>query len=230
MLAVTPSGITDTQSYSWVIRNVFFDALATMPFFADYTKRKQPMLPVQVQLLPYLGVYIIDEIMGPDGTANSGNIRFTHTVRIGFSVIVSHNDPDVGETAIDAAFWAIMNRLWTDEYITNVLDTYNPATQTQSPDNTRFESINRGVRRHKFGLAGASTETPIAELQYDASVFYRTTWSPIIPDDLNEIDVSTGVKPGDTQDEMDQRYQEKAKYIFNNPTKAAAEAKKQQRR
>ena len=47
-----------------------------MPFFANYTKRKNKMLQVQPDLLPYLGVYLLDETMTPDGDANAGNIRF----------------------------------------------------------------------------------------------------------------------------------------------------------
>ena len=75
----TLMGVTDTQSYSLVIRDVFFDAVAGDPFFANYTKRKTPMLRVQPELLPYLGVYFADENMEPDGDFNAGAIRFTHT-------------------------------------------------------------------------------------------------------------------------------------------------------
>src|ERR1700743_1949306 len=97
--------ITDTQSFSLVIRDVFYDALRSDPFFASYTCRKNKMLAVQPQLLPYLGVYIIDETMLPDGDANAGHIRFSHTLRIGFSVMIANNDQVVAEQGIDAAWW-----------------------------------------------------------------------------------------------------------------------------
>ena len=208
-------GITDTQSYGLVIRDILHDALAPDPFFANYTVRKTRMLRVQTELLPYLGVYIADETMVPDGDSNAGNVRFIHTTRIGFSVMIANNDPVIAELQVDAAFWRIMNRLWTDEYITNVLSTYDPATGTETPDNTRFEGVERGQRRHVFGNAGLNNETPLAELQYDVTIKHRTTWSPIIPDDLEEIDITTGVKAGDTQAEMDQRQQVTRKYLFD---------------
>ncbi|UPK03106.1 hypothetical protein [Bradyrhizobium sp. 170] len=208
-------GITDTQSFSLVIRDVFFDAVSSDPFFASYSKRKNKMLSVQHQQLPYLGVYIIDETMLPDGDANAGMIRFSHTLRIGFSVMVANNDQVVAEQQIDAGYWRIMNRLWPDQYIMNLFDTMNPHTGEPNPDNTRIESITRGVRRHVFGATALNNETPVAEMQYDVSVFFRTGWPPIITDDLEEIDISTGIKIGDTQEEMDQRLQFHGKYLFD---------------
>ena len=208
-------GITDTQSFSLVIRDVFYDALSSDAFFASYTCRKNRMLSVQPQLLPYLGVYIIDETMLPDGDANAGCIRFSHTLRIGFSVMIANNDQVVAEQGVDAAWWRIMNRLWPDQYIMNLLGTMNPHTGTENPDNTRIEGITRGVRRHVFGAAGLNNETPLAELQYDVSIFYRTDWPPIITDDLEEIDIKTGIRIGDSQAEMDQRQQFHGNYLFD---------------
>jgi hypothetical protein len=208
-------GITETQSFSLVIRDVFFDALARDPFFAGYTRRKTKMQAVQPQLLPYLGVYIINEVMLPDGDGNAGNVRFKHTTRIGFSVMIANNDQVAAELGIDAAYWRIMNRLWPDQYILNLLDTHNPHTGTGNPDNTRLESIERGERRHVFGTPALNNETPIAEMQYDVSILFRTTWTPIITDDLGEIDINTGIKIGDTQAEMDKRQQFHGKYLFD---------------
>src|ERR1700761_8311947 len=113
-------GVTDTQSYSLVLRDGFFDAFTPDPFFAPYTCRKNRMLRVQSELLPYLGVYIIDETMLPDGDANAGSVRFGHTLRVGFSAMVANNDPVIAEQMIDAAFWRIMNVLWPDPGIMNV--------------------------------------------------------------------------------------------------------------
>lgn len=201
-------GITETQSFSLVIRDAFYDALAGDAFFANYTARKTKMLSVQHQLLPYLGVYIIDETMLPDGDANAGHIRFSHTLRIGFSVVIANNDQVAAELQIDAAWWRIMNRLWPDPDIMNLLKSSNP-------DNTIIEGITRGMRRHVFGATGLNNETPLAELQYDVSVFFRTGWPPVITDDLAEIDISTGIKIGDTQEEMDPRQQITRKYLFD---------------
>lgn len=151
--------------------------------------------------------------MLPDSDANAGMIRFSHTLRVGFSLMAANNDQVNAELQIDAAFWRIMNRLRPDQHIMNVL-------LNSLPDNTRIESITRGSRRHVFGASGLNNETPIAELQYDVSTFYRTGWPPIITDDLITVDVITGVKSGDSQAEMDQRQQVHVQYMFQALRKA----------
>jgi hypothetical protein len=181
---------------------VFFDALVADSFFAGYTCRKNKMLVTRPEYLPCLNVYIIDEQMTPDGDANAGCIRFIHNTRIGFSVMQANNDQDVLEAGLDAAFWRIMNRLWTDEYIMNVIDTYNPTTGTENPDNTLIESIERGSRKYLWGNAGLNNETPLGEMQYDITCKYRTYWPPVIPDDLLLIDVKTN-----EADAIERRYQ-----------------------
>ena len=201
-------GITDTQSYSLVIRDVLFDALAGDPYFANYTKRKTRMLAVQAQLLPYLGVYFMKEAMVPDGDANAGCIRFTHAVDIGFSVMIANNDQVAAELAANAGWWRIMQRLWPDQYIMNMINTYDPTTGTQNPDNTIIEAVTRGQVRPNYGMVN---ETPLVEMQYDISLSYRTNWPPVIVDDLLEIDVTTQV--GDPP--PDQRPPITSKYLFD---------------
>jgi len=220
-------GVTDTQSYSLVIRDVFFDALGRDPFFECYKKRKTKMLTVQPDLLPFLGVYIMDETMLPDGDLNAGFYDFIHTLRIGFSVIIANNDQVVAESQIDAAFWRIMHVLWTDQYIINVIDTYNPHLGSGNPDNVRIEGISRGVRRHVFGTAQFNNETPLAELQYDVSVQYRSMWWPTIVDTFDEYDMRTGIKIGETQEQMDQRQQFNMNIKFDNPAQKAKPKQKE---
>ena len=212
-----PPTVTATQSYTWVIRNVFFDALQADPFFAGYTCRKNKMLVARPEYLPYLGVYIIDETMTPDGDGNAGPVKFIHNARIGFSVMNANNDQDALEANLDAAFWAICNRLWPDEYIMNLINTQNPNTGTENPDNTIIESVERGLRRYVWGNAAFNNETPLGELQYDVTCRYRTYWQPGPFDDLDTIDIVTGIKPGDTQAEMDARQQIHVQYNFTSP-------------
>ena len=166
-----PPTVTATQSYTWVIRNVFFDALQADPFFAGYTCRKNKMLVARPEYLPYLGVYIIDETMTPDGDGNAGPVKFIHNARIGFSVMNANNDHDALEVNLDAAFWAICNRLWPDEYIMNLINTQNPHSGTENPDNTIIESVERGLRRYVWAVrrstmrrhsASCSMTSPVA--------------------------------------------------------------------
>jgi hypothetical protein len=199
--------VTDTQSYSLVIRDMLLAKLQASAFFQGFTVKKSRAFKVQQQQLPYLGSYIIDEQMVPDGDGNAGYIRFINTLRIGYSVIVVNNDPEACEAKLDQAFWSIMNTLWRDPYLMNLIDTEVYPGGPSNPDNTRIESVSRGTRRHVYGATGLNNEQPIGELQYEASVIYRCGFEPIITDDLLQIGVRTGVKAGDTQAEMDQRPQ-----------------------
>jgi hypothetical protein len=175
--------VTDTQSYSQVIRDALFAKVVQLPFFVGFIARRSKQLPMQQPLVPYLGVYIVSEEMPPDGDVNAGDIRFIHTLRIGFQVIIENNDPVASELQIDAAFWAIMNGLWTDANLTNFIE-------SDMPDNTRIEGVERGTRRHVWGVVG-NGEKPIGELEYVASLRYRTEWFPTITDDLLHIHEET---------------------------------------
>jgi len=200
-------GVTELQSYGLVIRDGLYDILAAEPFFHDYVKRKTKTLPLRPENLPSLGIYVIDETMLPDGDGNTGDIRFSHTLRLGFSAMVAENDETIAEQTIDAAYWKIMNRLWRDGHLMNVL-------LSSLPDNVQIESLPRGFRRHVFGAVSLNNETPVAELQYEVSTFFRSSWDPIITDTLDEIQVRTGVKSGDTPEQMARRKQTGTQIIF----------------
>lgn len=206
-----PAGISNTQTYSWIIRNVMFDALCRDPFFASYTKKKTKMLAVQNFQLPYLGVYIVGDTMTPDGISNEGEPRLSHSLVIGYSVMIQNNDPDLAEQTIDMALKRIQ-ALMNDPHINNVWDTFDPHLQFGTPDNTRFESINRATRRHNFGSGGLNNETPFAELQYEETIVYKENFPPIITDDLLHINVVTD-RPG-----------LEVNYFFSNGALAASEA------
>ena len=175
------SGFTLTQSYSQAIRDAMFAALVPLPFFAGFKARRSKQLPIQEPLLPYLGVYIVAEDMPSDGDPNATDIRFIHELRLGFQVIIENNDPVDSELKLDAAFWAIMNGLWTNDTITNM-------RATAIADDTVFEGVPRGTRRHVWGLIG-SNQTPIGELEYIPTIRYRTEWYPTNFPDLNRIHV-----------------------------------------
>lgn len=183
--------ITDIQSYSTVIRDVLFAKCCSLPFFEGFTARRCKQLPTQPYHLPYLGVYIMDEPFQSDGDWNAGHFAWIHELKLGFSVQMEHNDPVELELMLDRAYWAIMNGIWRDQYICNLFDTWNPHTHSGNPDNTRFEGVKRGIRRHNWGPARQNNETPWAELQYEPILSYRTEWEPIVDDWLESIHVET---------------------------------------
>lgn len=197
-----PVTITATQSFTWVFRNVLFDAVSALPYFAPHFKRKTKMLPTQPNQIPFLGIYIADETMTPDGDANAGAIGFIHMVRYGFSVIEAANDPIVLEARLDQAFWAIMNGVWSDQYVMNRLDTWNPHTGIGNPDNVRVESLERGTRKHIYGSPALDNTLATGEMQYEITAKYRTYFEPGPFDDLNMIGVKTAFPAGSTVEEQ----------------------------
>ena len=205
--------IEESQTFALDIRDAMYNILQADKFFYPYKFAKTRMLPVQVNDIPYLGVYIADEIMVPDGDPNAGCIRFNHSARIGFSIIHAGSDPVMLERGIDAAYLRLMSDLWTDQYLNNVLVNHNP-------EGMGIESVVRGTRRHIFGNTGANNETPFGELQYEVTCFTRSEWFPDITDTLDEIDITTGIKFSDTQAERDQRQQVTIKMMFDALKKA----------
>jgi hypothetical protein len=180
-------GVSDTQSYAWILREAFLQTLEALPYFSGYSIRRNRRLPIMTADLPVLGVYLADEQMTPDGVPNSGEIRFQHQARIGFSVIIKNNGDAESERILDSAFWAIMHGLWTNESITNRLQTATYHFPTGTPDNVRFESVMRGIRRHQWGAAGQNNETDTAELQYDATISFGSMWTVEVQDTLDRI-------------------------------------------
>lgn len=174
---VSARGITDAQSYSQVIRDSFFAKCVVLPFFLNFTARRSVQLPIWQQHIPYLGVYIVNEDMGPDGDANAGEIRFIHRLQIGFQVIIENNDPVAAELKLDQAFWAIMNGLWRDPDLMNFIN-------SDMPDNVRVEAVERGRRTHEWGSSGLNNEKPSGELRYTATVLYRAEYGARVTDDF----------------------------------------------
>lgn len=175
---------TTVFSYSIVIRDMLLAKLVAAPFFAGFTVRKSRQLPAQPNQLPFLGIYIVSEDHEADGDANHGDIDFIITLKLGFSVAVLNNDPEACEEKLDQAFWTIMNTLWRDPYLMNMIDTRAYPGGIGNPDNTRIEAITKGTRRHIYGTAKLDNEMPIGELRYEASVRYRADFTPVITDDL----------------------------------------------
>jgi hypothetical protein len=176
-----PAGITNTQSYSWVLRETFVATLA--PLFPGYTILRNNQVPIQRAQLPILGVYLLPEKMTPDGDWNAGEVRFTHDFQIGFSIIIANNGPDVAEQKLDAAWWTLMGGLWPNVGLMNMIN-------STTADNTRIEGVMFGMRRFVYGAIGLNNETPVAELQYETTCRYRTGWPPLtITQPLNLIAV-----------------------------------------
>jgi hypothetical protein len=176
------------------------DRVKALPFFKNKFKlfSRSKAMPIQAQNIPYAGLYIVDETLTPDGDANVGDIRFEHALRLGFSVVIKNNDPDEVEEKLDGAFWSLMNGLLRDASLTNMLGAYN----AEGAEGFAIEGFTRGTRKNVYGNAGLNNEMPIAELQLELTCKYRTTWPPVIEDDLITIHTVTGFPLRGTADEQ----------------------------
>lgn len=191
-------GLSDRQSYSWIILNAIFERIAQTSFFLPFLcKRINRALPIEagnsVQI-PFLGVYLLEESMAPDGDANAGEIKFIHTVPIGFQIIMKNNDYNVLLQMLDQATWFIMNQLLRD-------DTFTNRWQTNLPDNTQFEGVARGRIRERWGTTAQTNETPVGERQLELVFTFRTNWYPTDFPDLERITIR-GAPEGSPTEEI----------------------------
>jgi len=180
----------DLNSCSYIIRNGILDRLKQVPTFQSVRRwSTAPALRVQSQLqadqIPFCGVYLVEETMGPDGDANHAEPRFLHTVKLGFSVVIAAPDEGVAERNLDSCHWTIMNLLTNERWHKFPADGIWNGGQP-----IRIEAVTRGARKNVFGNRLINNDTPTAELQMDLTVTHRTSFPPIIPDTLNTIHVT----------------------------------------
>ena len=191
-------GITDVQSYAWVLHNAVYERLATSTFFTGFAiKRISEALPIESGFqIPFLGIFEGDESMVSDGPLNMGPIGFTHTWNGGVQVVVQDNDPTTCLQRLDQAYWFIMNRLWRDDTFTNRI-------YTLLPDNFRWEGVARVRKRKKWGATGSRNEIPVGILALEFQLQFNTVFAPTEFADLEMITVTTAYPadsaPGEVQ-------------------------------
>jgi len=180
----------DVQSPSFIITDGIIERLKKVPTFQSVKRwSKTPAYRVQAKVednqVPYIGCYLIDEMMTPDGDANHAEPRFVHTARIGFSIWIASNDDAAAKQNLDSAYWAIMNLLTNERW-----HVFPASGNWNLGRPLRIECINRGSYKYRWGNRMINNETPIAELDMDLTIVHRSYWPPIIPDVLQRIRVT----------------------------------------
>src|SRR4030095_9968667 len=171
--------MSTANSYAMNIRNEMLSRIKTFPIFADVPRfGKSPMLTVQSEHIPYLGVYLVEEQLSTDGDANAGEPRFKSHAKIGFQYVVQNNDPDLAEDKLDLGYWAIM----TNFFEVQRWDYFANAVQ--------IEGVERGSRSHHYGNAGNDNRTPYAELRADLTFMQREVFPPPVVDMLDSVHVT----------------------------------------
>jgi hypothetical protein len=181
-------GVSDVQSYPWIILNGIYDRLAAASYFQGWVKRITSALPIEAGLqIPFLGIFLTQDDGGPDGDGNAGDIRFSHNFTVGFQIVVKNNDSTAMLKTLDQAYWFAVNQLLHDNSLTNRLN-------TTLPDGVTIESYPRlRVRMPDvWGLAGiAKNETPFGERLFYLTMQLRTCFFPNVFPDLERISVTT---------------------------------------
>lgn len=180
-------GVSDHQSYSWIILNAIFDRISQSSFFTGFVaKRISAALPIEAGLhVPFVGVFLCEEVMTPDGDLNAGDIRFVNRFEIGIQIVVKNNDPVAMLTKLDQASWFVLNQLLRDNTLMNRI-------LTTLPDNVTLEGVPRiRFRPDVWGLTGSRNETPLGERIFWIQYQLRTEWYPTEFPDLQRITVTT---------------------------------------
>jgi hypothetical protein len=179
-------GVSDTQSYSWIILNAIFDRLSTSSFFSGFTtKRISSALPIEAGVqIPFLGVFLGQEQFDPDGDANAGDIRFINRIPIGIQIVIKNNDPTAMLATLDRASWFVLNQLLRDNSFTNRL-------KTSIPDNVTIEGVPTiRFQPDVWGLTGSRNETPVGERVFWMTFVLRPWFAPTDFPDLERITVT----------------------------------------
>jgi len=170
--------MTAPSPQAQIVHDAIYARVKALPFFAGFTFAKTKALRVQVENLPYCGVYFINGLWLPEGDSNTGEIRLRDSARIGFSVVIQDNESDDGAATLHQAFAEITNGLLTDTTLTGF-------------DNQLLQGISRGEYMHVFGSVALDNETPILELQFDMTADLGTAiFAPTITDMLERVHVT----------------------------------------
>ncbi|KYK45358.1 hypothetical protein A1D31_34985 [Bradyrhizobium liaoningense] len=149
---------------------------APVPFFKSYWRT--PMRQVSASDLPLLGVYILRETRAPDGDENAGEIRFIHRLHLGIAGAISNADPGEQLRILEERMADIDDRLLTNPEFVRMI-----------------EGVTAMDRRSQYAQVA---ETPVAEIQIEMVVTFRTYWEPVVPDDFKILHVETRYPSADT--------------------------------
>jgi hypothetical protein len=203
-------GLSDTQSYQWIIHNAIYDRLATSSFFSSFAvKRLAAALPVEAYTqIPFIGIFFVEDMGNNDGDVNAGDIRLLHNFTIGVQIVVKNNDPTAMLQMLDRAWWFALNQLLRDNTLMNRL-------HTTMPDNVTIEGVPRlRLVPDRWGLAGLKNETPLGERIFYITYQIRTEWYPTDFPELERISVTTAFPFGADDTTQGQTQQVKVVYEF----------------
>jgi hypothetical protein len=169
------------QSYSFYIREGFLARLKALPMFGKVAKWARTKFFIkQHDVFPFVGVYLMGDTIAADGDPNHGAPHYLNLMRLGFSVVIADNDPDVIDQMLDQAYWAIMNLMTIECW-------QKFAAPTPGAPDIEIEAMTRGTRENWYGNAGLNNDSPVGELRCELTFTYRVILKPVVTDDFNLI-------------------------------------------
>lgn len=204
----------DKGSYTRQIRNRFLAEALVLPYFASFNWRVTSGVPIMPESLPFLACYLGDESMVPRGERSAGPLEFIVTARFLWSCMIAESDKEEAERRLDGAYVALLEGLLRNPALVSFGDTTDYDTGIATGYNARIDGFQRHDKRVRWGTPFHNNETPVAELQYEMTVSYDRIFSPILPHDLEEIDVTTDFPIHRTTAERE-RIQQIRQHILN---------------
>ena len=158
--------------YASIVHGMAYDLLVA-GFGATFTTyRKTPMLQVQPEHLPVLGIYILRERRDQDGYANEGEPHFKHTLTMGFSGAVHVATDNQNElNALEETMSMLDDLLLSDPRFVNLT-----------------EGITGMDRVSQYAKVG---ETTLFEIRVEMSMEFSSRFEPVITDDFKTIHVES---------------------------------------
>ena len=157
-------GLSDTQTFRWIILNAIHDTLAATSLFSGFVcKRIVNALPIEAfSQVPFLGVYSPRMELGPDGDFNASDIRFSHHVPIGIQVIVKNNDPVAMMKKLDECEQFIMLSRMAQSDVTTAQNIYIQGADNILRNWERVGQRARGLQvRAEFLARGGLQNVPV---------------------------------------------------------------------
>jgi hypothetical protein len=172
------------NSYEHIVHMGILERMKTMSMFEPVKQWAQNRHkgPVQKENLPFFGCYFMESRAVPDGDSNAGCPAFVDRLKLGFSVIILSNDEKQAHENLDRAYWAIMKYLHRQDWFRF------PMPPPMKPIDC--EGVEGHFHRFVFGNTAIDNETPVAELQLDVTLKWRTMFPPLVEDPLKTVHVT----------------------------------------
>jgi hypothetical protein len=198
-------GLSEVQSYKWIIVDAICTRLKTMSLFRGWTIRRINALPIEAGVqIPFIGIYEDDEVLD-GGSYSMGAVGFKHTINMGFQIVIKNNDPEICLRTLDRCEWYLINQLFRDNTLTNMwqagLQQIGYLKQRPLTPPVQLAGFSRARRKDNWGTTGTKNETAVGQGIVRLSIVFDSEFFPTEFPDLERIALQTGFPLGGDVDD-----------------------------